>query len=125
MLIKFSDGLPPKLIQALKLSALSQDFQPAFEGGDAQCGLSGADAGAAGLQVKQRGARSAASIRCAGNLLEEFGGAPIFSFREGEICLLKNRRDILWQGFSDVAAKQTAHKIFSWTQFYLLARSTR
>jgi hypothetical protein len=93
----------------MQLSALSEEFQSAFKGGDAQCSLSRKDSGASGLQVKHRSARSAAGVSRLADFFEEFTGAPVVTFVEGEVRLLQNRRHVLAKCFSYLATEYAAH----------------
>ena len=91
--VKFSDDARPRVAQARELPALREKFEPAFDRRHSQQSLSRKDSGAPGLQMKERGARSAARIRAAGDQFEEFGRASIFPFIEGEIGLPQDGRD--------------------------------
>ena len=98
-----------RLMESLQLTALGQQLESAFQGGDSQMRLSGQDTGAAGLQVKDRSARPTATICCLGKSLEELAGPSIFPFVKGKIRLLQNRRNILGKRLADVTAECAAH----------------
>jgi len=107
--VQFIDRSRPKLMQALELPALSEQFKPVFERGNPQRGCPGKDSRPPGLQVKERSAWSTAPFSDAGDLLKEFGGASVFTFGEGEIRLLQYWRHLLRECFSDLTTEHAAH----------------